>query len=448
MLRKILAITHKELYVTYTDRNLLMIMLVTPLAVATIIGSAFSGMLGSASSGDVPIRDIPVAVVNLDAGTTAAGATVQQGQILVDLLVPPAGADEQTLAANGLFTLTDAVAMTDPAEARAQVDRGELDAAIIIPADFSQQLTYSADSPALGETTVEVYANAGAAVEGQIIRSIAESFASQIATGSITIAATIDALIVRAQTDPLFGVRFGAASASGSFEPAFGPAFDPANTPILINQQAVTGEPATFNPLVLFGSAQALFFMIFTAMGSVNSTLEEERNGTLQRLASTPTPRFAILLGKISGAFVNSVVQVFLLFLFLTLVGSLLAGKLEFIWGPNLLLIALVIFAAAFAATGLASVISSIARSPEQGDIAGGLIAILFGIFGGAFFTIPDVPIMQAISKLTVNYWGVNAFTRLSLGDTDIALNLAALLGIGAVLLVIGLVLFNRRLRA
>ncbi len=446
MLRKILAITFKELYVTYTDRNLLLIMLVTPLALATIIGAAFSGLAGSST--DVPIYDIPIAVVNLDAGSTAQGGDLKQGQIFVNLLVPPANATTETLAANGLFRLTDAVALADADAARAQVDAGELDAAIIIPADFTEQLTFSAEQPALGETVVEVYVNAGVPVEGQIIRSITESITSQIATGSITVAATIQALIERAQTNPAFGVQFGLASASGAFQPDFSAAFDPNNTPVLINRQSVTGQLATFNPLVLFGSAQALFFMIFTAMGSVNSTLEEQRNGTLQRLAVSPTPRFAILTGKMSGAFVNSVVQVAILFVALTVVGSVLSGEITLIWGGNLLLTAATILASAFAATGLASVVSAVARTPEQGDLVGGLIAIVFGIFSGAFFSIPSIPIMQTLSKLTLNYWGVGAFTKLSLGDTDIGLNLLVLLVYGAVFLSIGMVLFNRRLKA
>jgi ABC-2 type transport system permease protein len=445
MIRKILAIIRKDLYLTYTDRNLLLILLVTPLALATIIGAAFAGQFNSST--DVPIRDIPVAVVNLDTGSAAQDG-FNQGQVFVDALVPPADAAPELLESNPLYALTNAVTLQDADEARAQVNAGTLDAALIIPADFTRQLTLSADNPALGQTTIEVYANAGAAVQGQIIRSIAESIAGQINTGSVTVAATIQALIARAQSDRSFGVQFGLASASGAFQPDFSAAFDPTAAPVLINRQSVTGEPAFFNPLVLFGSAQALFFMIFMALGSVNSTLEEQRNGTLQRIASSPTPRSAILIGKIGGAFVNSVLQVVLLFFFLTLVGSVLQGELTFIWGDHLLLLAAAILAIAFAATGLASVVSSLARTPEQGDIAGSVIAIMFGLFGGAFFAVPDVPVMQALQRLTLNYWGVDAFTRLSQGDTSIGLNLLALLVFGAVTLTIGLSLFNRRLKA
>ncbi|MBL8147761.1 MAG: ABC transporter permease [Anaerolineae bacterium] len=446
MWRKIWAITRKDLYLTYTDRNLLLIMLATPLTIATIIGAAFSGIAGTSS--DVPIYNIPLAVVNLDTGASTGREAINQGQIFEDVLVPPAGATEADLNANGVFLLTDAVALNDASEARTMVDSGQLAAAVIIPANFSQQLTYSPGQQSLGSTAVEVYVNAGAQVEGQIIRSIVESITTRIANGNITVAATIQALVSRAQSDLVFGLQFIYAMLSGAFQPDFSAAYQPDNTPILIAMQSVTGEPASFNPLVLFGSAQALFFMIFTAMGSVNSTLEERRNGTLQRMAVSPTPQFAILVGKVSGAFFNSIVQVAILFVAFTLVGSLLAGQFEMIWGNNLLLTVAVILASAFAATGLASVVSAIARTPEQGDIAGSLIAIVFGIFSGAFFSIPPIPIMQTLSKLTLNYWGVSAFTKLSLGDTGIGLNLLVLIVFGAVFLTIGLFLFSRRLKA
>lgn len=63
---KIWAMAWKKLYITLRDRNLILIMFATPLLLSTIIGLAFGG-LGSDSGGS-PIRDIPIAVVNQDAG--------------------------------------------------------------------------------------------------------------------------------------------------------------------------------------------------------------------------------------------------------------------------------------------------------------------------------------------------------------------------------------------
>jgi hypothetical protein len=75
MLRKIWFIARRELYETYTDTNLLLIMIATPLALATIIGLA----LGGTSDGS-GFQNIPVVIVNQDTG--------DQGDILVNILIP------------------------------------------------------------------------------------------------------------------------------------------------------------------------------------------------------------------------------------------------------------------------------------------------------------------------------------------------------------------------
>ncbi|MFQ3568643.1 MAG: ABC transporter permease [Aggregatilineales bacterium] len=445
MIRKMITITWGELYKTYTDRTLLLIMIITPLALSTIIGFAFSGFI-TGGGGFPPIREIPVAVVNLDEGITAGGAAINNGAIFVTALVPPADADPETLEGNPLFALTNAVALDDAAEARAGVDSGLYAVAIIIPADFSRQLTITPDQTELGQTEIEIYASPASPISAGIVRSVVEGFARQIEAGSVAIAASIDALVARAAADPVFGLQFGLASAAGAFNPDFSIAFDPAANPIRIDQQTIEGTAVAFNPFVMFGSAQAIFFMLFTAMGGANSILEERRTGTLQRLLASPTPRIIILLGRLIGTFVTCLVQLALLFIALTLISSLITGRLELIWGPNLLAVLAVGAAVAIAASGLGTLVAALVRTPEQGNVIGGVIAIMFGLFGGAFFDVQSIPALQPISQLTINYWGVNAFMKLSTGSLDILLNLAVLLIFGFVLFTAGFFAFNRRL--
>src|SRR5664279_1234761 len=113
MLTKIWTITWKELYTTFTDRNLILIMILTPLALATIIGAAFSGFINT--SNDVPVSDIPLAVVNLDQGAQANGTTLNNGDTFVTLLVPKNGQPDPT---NALQKLTKAEQVADADTAR------------------------------------------------------------------------------------------------------------------------------------------------------------------------------------------------------------------------------------------------------------------------------------------------------------------------------------------
>ncbi len=297
-------------------------------------------------------------------------------------------------------------------------------------------------------TPVEVYSSPNAPISAGIVRSVVENITNTLLTGSVTVEATIEALIAEAQRSPAFGIQFGLSSVGGTFQPDFAPAFDPDAAPIAIEQQTVSGVRTTFNPLVFFGSAQALFFMTFTAIQGANSMLEERRTWTLQRLLASPTPRLTILLGKLIATWVTCVFQVLLLFIFLTLVGSLIAGELQLIWGGNLPAILAVIGAASLAMCGVGAVVTALARTPEQVNIVGGLIAIVFGLFGGAFFNIQAIPQLTPISRLTPNFWGTDAFTKLALGQSDIGLNLLILTAIGGALFLAGLLIFNRRLSA
>jgi ABC-2 type transport system permease protein len=443
-MRKILAIAWKDLYIAFTDRNLLLIMIATPLALASIIGLAFSGTGGG---GDVPILNVPVALVNLDEGTDQNGQTVRLGDAFAQALIPAEGVTPED---NPLLNLTDA-ALYDSAEAaRAAVDGGEVLAAIIVPPDFSANLAISPDKLAITPVSIEVYTSPAAPISGDVIASVAQGIASQVAGGSIIVASTLDALIDGASTNPALGVGQLAAMASGEFPPDFSPAFAGQQAAIVIEQQTITGEQAGFNALAFFGSAQALFFMMFSAMGSAASMLEEQRDGTLPRMLVTPTPRAHILLGKMLGTCVICAVQVFILMIALTLVGTLLNGSLQLIWGPNIPVIGLVIMAVALAATGIGSVVTGIARTSDQANIIGSVISMLFGLLGGAFFPAAVLGPLEILSRFTVNYWGVDAFNQLAggAGLASVLPNVLVLAVAGVALFGLGFTLFNRRMEA
>lgn len=465
MWEKIWTIAWKDIIRTYTDRTLLLIMLVTPVALSTIIALAFSDVGGDTGGFD----DIPVAIVNQDTGTE----TLNAGEIIVSALIPDAAATDaseaceegesaapttEALAAEpeacevelreeeALSQLTDAELLDDVDAARAAVDNGDYAAAIIIPANYSESLQYTQDDTEFGEVTLEVYANSGAPISGSIIRSITEGFVNQTLTGQIAVAATIETMVARAQTDIAFGAQFLGTTAGGNFNPDFANAFDPSYATVSVEQQTVTGEEQEdFNALVVIGSAQAVFFALFTASGGATGILEERRNWTLQRLIVSPTPRIVIMLGKLVGVFAAVLLQLIFLVIAFTVVGTLLEGELTLIWGSNIPALALLIIVTALAASGVGMITAALAKNAEQANIIGGVVAIMMGLFGGAFFTIDALPGVDILTRLSIVRWGSEGFTKLANGQADLFINIVALLIIGAILFGISLVAFNRR---
>lgn len=444
MMNKIFTIAWKDIRSTYSDRNLVMIMLAAPLAVATIIALAFGGLGG----GDVPIRDIPVAIVNFDTGANGQNL----GATYVNAFIPSedtTGDADTTCplvegtAGNGNSTslqdLTEAVLLDDAKAAREGVNNGTYAAAIIIPQDFSQKATIGPTKFTVEPTSIEVYANGGRVIQAGIIRSIVEGISNQMATGNVTIQSLLN------EVNSEFGVlQMSLLTSSAAFNDNIGCAFVPGVSGLGIDQQSLAGKSVNgaIPLLIVFGAGQAMFFTLFTGQGGVSGIFEERKQWTLQRLVVSPTPRLHILLGKMLGVLVNCVLQLVFLFVALTVVGSVLNGGFVNIWGDNFVLIGLVILSAALSATGVGTLLAGVAKTPEQGQIYGSLVNVAMAVLGGAFgFQLPE-----AVSRFSLLYWGSDAFQKLANGSTEIGLNLAVLFGLGVVLFGIGFWLFNRRL--
>jgi ABC-type Na+ efflux pump permease subunit len=472
---KLWVIAWKELATRFTDRNLLIIMLAAPLAISSIIGLAFGG-LGRSES---PIQNIPVAVVNHD---TANAYGVAFGSVLSGLLVQgqmPAGSSvggaacptstpapsEQTGPGISLGQLIDGTAF-DSLAATSLVGEGKIAAplagletaegldqaareavgndiytvAVIVPPGFSEAMAGLAQpggSPP--PLNVSVYGNQGSELAAGIVRSVVESIVGQMASGNIAIGATMSEIAAR---DPAALGSLGNADLGDVFACAFMPSGDLVRLVDQPIQAAQTGQAGAL--LVTFGAAQAMFFALFTGQFGVLSMYEERKNWTLQRMLSSPTPRWAILGGKLVGVLVSVLFQLLALVVALTLVGSLIEGRLTMIWGTNWPMLGLTLLAAGVAVSGLGMLLAGVLKGIEQANVVGSVLNIALGVLGGGFgFQLP-----RSVSSLSIVYWGRDAFDVLASGHGDVTLNLIVLFSQGVLMFGVGLFLFNRRFEA
>jgi ABC-type transport system involved in multi-copper enzyme maturation permease subunit len=470
---KLWTIAMKEIRTRFSDRNLFIITLAAPLVISTIIGLAFGG-LGRSTS---PIRDIPVAVVNHD---LPGSNGTSFGNLLASLLTQgqlPAGATPsiasctQTSSPSGSSTnssgitlgelirgttfdqnaaqrLVDDKTIVAPAAdsgspeyldavARAAVDKGVYAAVVIIPSDFSAALSSLTDPrQAPATTAISVYGNEGQSLAAGIVRSVIEGISSQMVSGNIAIGATFAEL---AKSQP--GALAGASNLD--LNQLFLCAFIPGNDLVGLTDKPVqaTSMSLAGTLLVTFGSAQALFFALFTGQFGILSMYEERRNWTLQRMIVSPTPRWAILGGKLVGVLVNVLFQLLALVFALTIVGSLIEGHPVFIWGTDLPQLGLVILGVAIAVSGFGMFLAGVLKGIEQANIVGPVLNIALGVLGGAFgFQLP-----RSVSVVSFVYWGRDAFDTLAAGRGDVSLNILVLFVEGVVLFSLGLFLFNRK---
>jgi uncharacterized phage infection (PIP) family protein YhgE len=80
--KKFATIAFKDIRLVFTDRAGLMILIAAPLLITFIIVAAF----GNINTGDSPIKDIPVVVVNHDKGALLGPQQVNFGQNVTDSL--------------------------------------------------------------------------------------------------------------------------------------------------------------------------------------------------------------------------------------------------------------------------------------------------------------------------------------------------------------------------
>lgn len=529
-LQKLWAIAWKELYTTFRDRNLILLMFVTPIILSTIIGLAFGG-LGS----DTPtIGTIDVAVVNLDdgldvgslvMGTVDSGAVVSGagvtntgiltsvpgdfsfnlGEIVTGILLGEAitatgavsgtnltlsesfsctlvSGEEPTVADQGsLEELLNATELIDAATARLGVEQGGYAAAVIIPPGFTQTIlpsfgpmdsNGSIDNAITSPTTlpqIEVYGNSGDTLSAGIVNSIVTGIVSQFARLPVTLEATVDtmansnvldnidldalettleSLQIAANTGNFDDVDTSLFSGTGTVTDTFallGCLFTPGINPVSLEQQPLDTlqEGNNFSRvLVIAGSAQAVFFALFTGVFGILSIYEERKQWTLQRMIASPTSSNTILLGKLLGNLVTVITQLLLLMLALTTIASLVLGEPTSIWGTQVGLLFVMIVVLSLTVSGIGVLVVGLARTPEQVQILGPVVNMTLGVFGSAFgFALPE-----PLPRLSLITWGTDAFEKLAGGQLDIGFNLLVLLAQGVLFFVVGSWLFRRRL--
>lgn len=426
---KILAIVQNNVYRMFNDRVALMFMFLIPVGVSTLMGLAFSS-----DSGDVDIEQSKVLVVNQDAGTTSAdGREINWGR---DLFIPVLVED----VPEGLRDLIEGEVITESEEARQAVKDGDARAALIIPPQFSAQVGE-------GTAQVELFYNPGSEVGASVVISVVDSLVASLNNG-------------QAGEQLLVGMPDGyfiqLATTSGQFDKIAEvaereiPTLYTGDTEALITLESVSveGEVNEFDPLQYFAPSLAILFMTFAMAAGARGILEEQNNWTLQRIMTTPTPRWAYLLGKLLGTYVTGILQMLILIVVTPIVAVAL-GRSAGVWGSNYLGIALITLATVAAGTGIGMLLAAMSKTARQADIYGTGVLLIIGILGGTFVPVDTVPFLDALSNISLNKWGLDGYIALSADEAsvlDILPNVGVLITMTVVFFGIALWRFNKRL--
>jgi len=410
-MKKIFLLGWKDLTLAFRDRTALILMLLAPFALTLGLGLVTGGF--SSNSNASGLSSIPLMLVNQDEG--------QLGGELVKLFQ---SADLASLVAPQVTT--------DLAAARKQVEDDQIAAAVLIPAGFSASIIPDAATGQSGPAVkIDVFTSPSRPTSAGIIQSIVEQFINQVELRRIGAQVAVSGLIQSGLIQPQQAAAAGAQIAAS-----------PAQASQAVTLKGVENGSAApaFNVLAYMAPGMALMFLMFTVSNGGRTLLVEKTQGTLPRLLVTPVSTGQVLLGKMFGIFLTGVAQMLIL-----IVASTLLFSLE--WGNPLAVLVLVLAAVA-GAVGWGMLITALVKSPGQAASIGSAIMLTFGILGGSFFDINQLPVwFRAFSRITPNAWGIDGFTTLALGGglKDILPDIGGLLVMAAALFAVSLFVFTRR---
>jgi ABC-2 type transport system permease protein len=417
---KLILIGLKDLKLIFRDRAALILMLLAPFALTLGLGFVTGRFSGNNGSG---LADIPVAIVNLDKG--------QLGNALVDVF-----------KSEDLSKLVEPTELDSPEAARRLIDEDKSAAAVIIPKSFTESiiptqsmldLARQAGAFALETVKIEVYVNPSRPTGAGVVKAIVDEFISRVEASRINGMTSLLG-IPGIETMPTDKVE---SLAGAMFESADEETFSSAA--IALKTDAEGAEAVDFDPLAYLAPGMALMFLMYTVSYGGRSILAERTQGTMPRLLVSPTTSAQILGGKVLGIFLTGLAQMGILIL-----ASALFFRVK--WGDPLG-IAVLIAAAVFGATGWGMLITAVARTPGQVASLGSALMLIFGILGGSFINLEQMPAyLRAISSITPNAWGLDGFTTLALGGTlaDLGKPILALVLMGALLFAVSTAIFSR----
>jgi ABC-2 type transport system permease protein len=420
---KILDIALKDLLRSFRNAFFLGFGLGMPVLMAVIFYFAFGGL---ASESGFHIPQVDVLVVNLDQPMAEYGG-FSAGDLLAGLL------RSEELAQLLAVTETESVA-----SARAAVDSQEADVAVIIPAGLS-----AAVFDLEGQAEVEVYHDPTLTLGPGIVKSIIAQFVDALAGSKIAAVVAYDQLAkqgaaVDETTLQDVAMQYGQWATSLSEGQG--------TSALLAIQHPVSGEEDTNEALAIVSgviTGMMVFYAFSTGAASAMSILQEEDDGTLPRLFTTPTPTSAILGGKLIAVFALAIVQVLVLMSFSSLV-------FKTNWGApiplSLAVVGLVVLAPSFGIFAM----SLLKDTRQAGVVIGGAMTVL-GMVGMSSVFTASAPgaggLAETLSLFVPQGWSMRAWLLVMDGGNvgDVLPTFGVMIALAAGFFSIGVLRFRKR---
>ena len=407
-MRQALVIALKDLRIWARDPSALGILIAMPAILIVILGSALGGIMGGGGA------QIKVAIVNLDSRILNRVRADDQAAKLQDALT----------SSDRIKALFDIETSRDLADVRVRVSRGDLAAALVIPRGFGAHLGDG------HPVNLEVLTDPGSGTAAGIWESVVRAVATRYSAVTIVVRTALEA--AQNSASPALSQPGGAGQIEGIAVSQA--AKDDALDSVAVDD-TVEGGGVKVTSLDYYALSMTAMFLMFGAMYGAFSSIRERREQTLSRMLASPTPRSAVVGGKMLGVFALGIAQFGVLYVFTRFV-------LHVQWGADPLATLLVACGEVAAVTGLSTLISSLAKSERGVGGIGPLTVQIQALVGGAFFPVTVLPQwLQWVRFLSVVGWTIEGWHRIQVegaGVTGVLGPVAALLTFAVVFYAFG----------
>jgi ABC-2 type transport system permease protein len=210
---------------------------------------------------------------------------------------------------------------------------------------------------------------------------------------------------------------------------------------IKIETKDIVGESKKNVVAALYAAGIGVMFLLFTASNAGGALLEENENGTLDRILTTRLTMTKLLLGKMAYLWTLGVTQIIVMF-----VWGAIAFKLELF--SHLPGFAIMAATTAVATSGFGMLLASLARSRQQLGAITTLLVLSISALGGSMFPRFLMPEgLQKAGLVLFNAWAIDGFTNVFWRDaplSSLALPAVVLIGWGIVFFLVSRQLIRR----
>lgn len=160
--------------------------------------------------------------------------------------------------------------------------------------------------------------------------------------------------------------------------------------------------------IAYYAASVAVMFLMFSMAGSASALLEDQENGTLDRMISGQISISTLVLGHWLYFVVLGLVQLAVMFAFAAVV-----FKVELSSGPVLLGVTVMSVVTSMASAGFVIFLATLCRSRKQLESISTTIILVLSAFGGSMIPRPFLPeFVRETSKLTFNGWALDGYLK------------------------------------